>query len=78
MYPNNVNPEEMAMREDLDVIASLNMIGEGGPVPFSLDKEKEQLADSETNVTKRLPLSPISPHSIWGESPSTTPNTFVF
>lgn len=41
MYPNHVDPEEMAMRQDLDVIASLNMIGEGGPVFMNDENEIE-------------------------------------
>ena len=37
---NPVDPEEMKRRMDLDEIAALNMIGEGGPV-YSLDEESE-------------------------------------
>ena len=49
MYSNPIDPEEMAMRKNLDVIASLNMIGEGGPV-HNLEEEKEETQDSlETN-----------------------------
>ncbi|MFJ7970371.1 hypothetical protein [Psychrobacillus sp. NPDC096389] len=46
MYSNPIDPEELAMRKDLDVIASLNMIGEGGPV-YNLEEEKEN--SIETN-----------------------------
>ncbi|WP_185907825.1 hypothetical protein [Psychrobacillus soli] len=49
MYSNPIDSEEMAMRKNLDVIASLNMIGEGGPV-YNLEEEKNEKQDStETN-----------------------------
>ena len=52
MYSNPIDPEEMAMRKDLDVIASLNMIGEGGPV-YNLEEDKEDKKDTlETNRTE--------------------------
>ncbi|MDI2589800.1 MULTISPECIES: hypothetical protein [unclassified Psychrobacillus] len=44
MYSNPVDPEEMAMRKNWDVIASLNMIGEGGPV-YNFE-EKEETTDT--------------------------------
>ncbi|WP_342600314.1 hypothetical protein MHB48_04255 [Psychrobacillus sp. FSL H8-0483] len=50
MYPNHVDPEEMAMRQDLDVIASLNMIGEGGPV-FTNDEDE---SETETEVKVQI------------------------
>ncbi|MFF2755829.1 hypothetical protein ACFVR1_19230 [Psychrobacillus sp. NPDC058041] len=52
MHPNPVDPEEMAMRQNLDLIASLNMIGEGGPVPIVEDDEPKEVkvsTDSENN-----------------------------
>ncbi|WP_186321297.1 hypothetical protein [Bacillus sp. FJAT-22090] len=48
MYPNQIDSEEMAMRKNLDVIASLNMIDEGGPV-YYLEQDNEA---SETNATE--------------------------
>lgn len=52
MYSNPIDPEEMAMRKDLDVIASLNMIGEGGPV-YNLGEGTEKEKDSlETEPPK--------------------------
>ena len=47
MRPNSVDPEEMAMRQDLDLIASLNMIGEGGPVPIVDDQQEEEKKSTE-------------------------------
>lgn len=52
MLRNPVDPEEMEMRQNLDLIASLNMIGEGGPVPIVDDDEAEEKnisTDSENN-----------------------------
>lgn len=52
MNHNPIDEEEMAMRKNLDVIASLNMIGEGGPV-YQIDEEKETSkathSESKTN-----------------------------
>ncbi|MFJ8064236.1 hypothetical protein ACIQYS_06370 [Psychrobacillus sp. NPDC096426] len=49
MYTNPIDPEEMAMRKDLDVIASLNMIGEGCP-DYNLEEEKVDTQNSlDTN-----------------------------
>lgn len=45
MYSNPIDPEELAMRKDLDVIASLNMIGEGGPV-HNLEEERENFIET--------------------------------
>lgn len=42
MYSNPIDPEEMAMRKNWDVIASLNMIGEGGPDYNIEEEEKEE------------------------------------
>ncbi len=39
---NPVDPEEMKRRTDLDEIASLNMIGEGGPVYSVEDCDEEE------------------------------------
>lgn len=48
MHPNNVDPEEMAKRHDLDFIASLNMIDEGAPVPLEEnEKKKKDFSKSE-------------------------------
>ncbi|WP_166462371.1 hypothetical protein [Psychrobacillus vulpis] len=47
MNPNHVDPEEMAKRQDLDLIASLNMIGEGGPAP-KIDDEKIEKKEPPT------------------------------
>lgn len=55
MQPNHVDPEEMAMRQDLDLIASLNMIGEGGPAPI-LDEEKTEKNESPQAENKTPPL----------------------
>jgi hypothetical protein len=54
MFPSYVDPEEMAMRQNLDVIASLNMIGEGGPVPIP-DEEKIENRDSPKVENKTIP-----------------------
>ncbi len=41
-----IEPEEMAKRNDADVIASLNMLGEGAPVFDSyIHKEQENNPD---------------------------------
>ncbi|SER66533.1 hypothetical protein [Psychrobacillus sp. OK032] len=48
MYSNPIDPEEMAMRKNWDVIASLNMIGEGGPV-YNLEEDKEDKQNTLEN-----------------------------
>ncbi|WP_197275548.1 hypothetical protein [Bacillus sp. FJAT-22090] len=42
MYPNYVDSEEMDMRQNLDLIASLNMIAEGSPVHLLDEQELVQ------------------------------------
>ena len=49
MHPNYVDPEEMSMRRDLDVIASLNMIGEGGP-SYILENEIEEKKEERPDI----------------------------
>ncbi|WP_391120233.1 hypothetical protein [Psychrobacillus sp. L3] len=55
MHPNPVDPEEMAMRKNLDLIASLNMIGEGGPAPSQ--EEEENIKEVSTEHKNIPPTS---------------------
>lgn|GEM_PF-6181944 len=59
MYPNHVDPEEMAMRQDLDVIASLNMIGEGGPA-FMIDEDEDEV-ETETETEAKVQIVESDP-----------------
>ncbi|WP_391207934.1 hypothetical protein [Psychrobacillus sp. L4] len=50
MHSNPVDPEEMAMRKNLDLIASLNMIGEGGPAPILEEEEVKEVSTESENI----------------------------
>ena len=54
MSPNYVDNEEMALRQNLDVIASLNMVGEGCPVTTD---DKEKISSFLTEPEKSIPYN---------------------
>lgn len=52
MSPNYVDYEEMALRQNLDVIASLNMVGEGCP---ATTEDNEKISSFLTEPEKTIP-----------------------
>lgn len=48
-----IDPEEMALRQDLDFIASKEMIGEGAPSYDSFNHKEEHDSDDEERELPR-------------------------